>query len=369
MKPAAENQANNGNELTSIGRLGDRYGLRRYQWVLILLVCSGWAGSVVFLPATIAASFDPSMCPDHVGPARSADKPTSAQVVDKMGMPLVYQDTWDVSVPSEPRQNLWGCKPGLRNAQVADPAKEVEIFSFPTKWLGDKPARRVLEITQPAMSWWGWENTQFWDTPKRRIGIAVDIFVPSTYTFVTKNNPAGANGKSHIGGTIGPAEINRPGGKWPLCEGGSTLVAQQSCANFGLNMNIKNGRWHFKHYAHWLRQHGIIRDEVIHRAVGFTGEPSPPLSHDRWHTIEMFVQMDTNGRDGELHAYVDGEAWNGSILKGLDWGASKGWGIRGLMGRHMPGGWNGRDTRSQRDKWWSDQTNRLYMYNWRVYAD
>lgn len=71
---------------------------------------------------------------------------------------------------------------------------------------------------------------------------------------------------------------------------------------------------------------------------GITGQPviNKIIPRDKWITLELYGKLDTNGRNGIVEVYLDGE----QILRNsnVNWGGSQGWRFVGFGGLYMWGG-------------------------------
>lgn len=343
-------------------------------------------------------------------PIPAGDKPNTLIGAAGLGLALVFQDQFHVQDPPNLAADLWNYRPSARNAAIAAPSTDVTNTQvMTTVTVGGKPARRVHEFRMPKGVWWGWTNSAEPDSVGGTKGaVAVDVFVPSDYRYEAKNGRR--DGKTAIGIWIAPAGVAT--WNYHKGEGGSTYPWQQAIGNGGVSVrsglnfsSYSNGDPYFTLYTHVLGYNGIASKRSQTPPTGAAGLIHPTLGWDlkipiprgRWITVEKFVQVDTNGKNGILSVWTtdNGVTTRWIHLTDLDFGGMTGtrnyatmprqdnftWGttpqslnitlpskVRGFFSRHMPGGWPGGDSQAERDNFWNlYTTGRWYMYNWRYW--
>lgn len=344
-------------------------------------------------------------------PPPSGDKPNVIYGPQGLGLSSIYQDQYHIADPSDLAYNLWNFSPGSYNGRIGNPTvPHSNTVRMATVTLGDKPARRVNEWRMPQTAWFGWKNSV--DVVGSSKGsVTVDMFIPSDYKYKGIGSDGRTDGKTAIALYTGPDGDN---GGHIGAEGGNTYPWQQGDtggvnAHHGLNFKHKdsneNGEFiELGLYSHAIGYGGLAskRSQIpstgagglIHPAIGWTGFLVP---RNRWFTIEMFCQVDTNGQNGILSVWVTDNGITTRVihLTDLDFGGMTGtrnyatmgrqdnftWGttpqslvltkpakFRGIMSRHMPGGWPGVDDQASRNKFWNRySTGRWHTYNWRIW--
>jgi len=161
----------------------------------------------------------------------------------------------------------------------------------------------------------------------QRAGLAMDFWLPEEATFTS-------GGRWPIGLWVGPEGMESP----RQASGGTPPADQQAA---GLRLNRSNGTdAAFKIYSYHLNrlegQSGYTyssrsEDEVY----GYPGEDSHPTPRGRWVTVEVEIWVNTPGEtDGGMALWHDGELVQ-KIKSGIDWGADRGWAIRGITAYQM----------------------------------
>lgn len=344
----------------------------------------------------------------------SGDKPNVLIGAANLGLSSTYQDQYHTSDPPDIAGDLWGFSPSARNTGIAPPSTAAGIANsvgMATVTVGGKPARRVNRWRMPQGGWFGWAHTMA-VTGSAKAAVAVDIFYPTTWRY--QGSTGKRDGKTPIGFSTMPSgtptfhwhNASDGGNRYPWEQGGGSGGA---CAHHGLNFSsVPGGDPYFKLYSHALGYSGIASKRskvtngvytgqagILHPNVG----PNFTIQRGVWTTVEMFIQVDTNGRNGIIRVWTtaNGVTTLRINLTDLDLGGMVGtrnyatmprqdnftWGatpqslviasgrgalVRGLMSRHMPGGWPGGDTQADRNNWWNIySTGELYTYNWRFW--
>ena len=332
-------------------------------------------------------------------PPPSGDKPNILYGAAEFGLSSVFQDQFHVSDPPSPASDLWAFSPGGRNAAVAPPSLLVsDTVIMETVTLGGKPARRVQRWMMPYRRWFGWVNTLV-VTGAAKGAVIVDAFIPSDCEFRSADGKT--DGKTAIGLVTAPAgtpnfnlhNLADGGNRWPweqAWNGGAV-------GHHGLNFSTSGGNLRFKLYSHSIRIGGAAQARKGNGQGGLVGT-SFIVPKDRWVTIEMYIEIDTNGQNGVLSVWLTDAGVTTRVIHytNLDFGGALGtrnyatlpreggftWGIspqgslnitapakvRGLLSRHMPGGWGGGDTTADRNLYWNQYTTgRWNLYNWRYW--
>lgn len=356
-------------------------------------------------PSTYNAEFIPNP-PDP--PSPTGDKPNVLIGAAGLGLASAFQDQFHIADPVNMAYNLWGAHAGSSNRPIAPPST---VFSnscrMATVEVGGKPPRRVHEFRMPPQVWWGWTNSLDILPGTNKGAVAVDLFIPSSHRYESANNKR--NGKTSIGLWTGPNTATSHVG----ADGGNTYPWQQAHAGganahhgFNFGFDTVDGPIKLLLYSHALGYSGTASKRtklpnpdgsagILHPVLGWT---TFTVQRERWVTIEMFVQVDTNGQNGILSAWLTDQGVTTRVihLTDLDFGGMTGtrnyatmprqdnftWGatpqslvitqpskVLGIMSRHMPGGWPGGDTTTDRNNWWNKvgYDGRFYYHNWRYF--
>jgi len=339
-------------------------------------------------------------------PPAIGDKPAVLYGAADYGLSLVFQDSFHVSDPPNLADDLWAFSPGSRNAPVAPPSTDINnTVRMATVEVGGKPARRVHKWIQPTGGWTGWAHTA--DIAGRaEMCVAVDWFVPTNWRYESATGRR--DGKTCIGLTTAPAgplpfewhNAGDGGNRYPWEQGGGSGGA---CAHHGLNFSSpSNGDPYVGVYSHTLGYSGIASQRTKIPPTGQAGIAHPlarrfTIPRGRWVTIEFYIKIDTNGRNGVITVWMTDNGvttreihWSDLDLGGMlgvrnyatmprqnnfTWGATpRSLNIttpalcRGLMSRHMYGGWPGGDSQSERNTFWNVYYGEWYTFNWRLYG-
>lgn len=225
---------------------------------------------------------------------------------------------WDIAqnkwVPCEPIGHV-GIVPDDPTHRIAQQFDIPPRSTFPADLSVDKHLPRV-----------GYTTIHF-PQGVQHAGLAADIWLPEDAQFTR-------NGRWPLGLWVGPAGTTYP----PKSSGGSHPDSQRS-ATLRLNRGGSNDARFILYSYHLNRLQGQAKYASTFQkgndVYGYLGKRSMPTPRGRWVTVEMALTMNHLGQtDGGMVLWHDGQLVE-QIQTGIDWGADKGWAIRGIKTYHM----------------------------------